>query len=194
MVLVINRRLEIIGFCAGNDVSSRSIEGENPLYLPQAKVYNGSCALGPVILMSEPASLRAPYRAGHRTGRHNLLRRPGQHSGYEARPGRSRRLHRTRTRLPTRRFPDDGHLHRPSVRLYPSARRQGAGQHQHPDSGERSGSLTCLPRHQRAARQANGPLFILFVEWPPSGTTLTYLGGRGLREPSDTADRRRHPG
>jgi 2-dehydro-3-deoxy-D-arabinonate dehydratase len=35
-----------VGYCAGNDVSSRDIEGENPLYLPQAKVYNGSCALG----------------------------------------------------------------------------------------------------------------------------------------------------
>jgi 2-dehydro-3-deoxy-D-arabinonate dehydratase len=58
MVLVINRRLEIAGYCAGNDVSSRSIEGENPLYLPQAKVYNGSCALGPGILLVEPAGLR----------------------------------------------------------------------------------------------------------------------------------------
>jgi 2-dehydro-3-deoxy-D-arabinonate dehydratase len=46
LVLVINRFNEIVGYCAGNDVSSRDIEGENPLYLPQAKVYNGSCALG----------------------------------------------------------------------------------------------------------------------------------------------------
>lgn len=46
LVLVINRYSEIIGYCAGNDVSSRDIEGENPLYLPQAKIYNGSCALG----------------------------------------------------------------------------------------------------------------------------------------------------
>lgn len=46
LVLVINRYNEIVGYCAGNDVSSRDIEGENPLYLPQAKVYNGSCALG----------------------------------------------------------------------------------------------------------------------------------------------------
>ena len=59
MVLVINRHLEIVGYCAGNDVSSRSIEGENPLYLPQAKVYNGSCALGPGIVLAEAASLRA---------------------------------------------------------------------------------------------------------------------------------------
>jgi 2-dehydro-3-deoxy-D-arabinonate dehydratase len=46
LVLVINHQREIVGYCAGNDVSSRDIEGENPLYLPQAKVYNGSCALG----------------------------------------------------------------------------------------------------------------------------------------------------
>jgi 2-dehydro-3-deoxy-D-arabinonate dehydratase len=49
LTLVINARGEIVGFCAGNDVSSRDIEGANPLYLPQAKVYNGSCALGPGI-------------------------------------------------------------------------------------------------------------------------------------------------
>jgi 2-dehydro-3-deoxy-D-arabinonate dehydratase len=59
LVLVINRHLDIVGFWAGNDVFSRSIEGENPLYLPQAKVYNGSCAPGPGILLVEPASLRA---------------------------------------------------------------------------------------------------------------------------------------
>jgi 2-dehydro-3-deoxy-D-arabinonate dehydratase len=46
LVLVVNQQCEIVGYCAGNDVSSRDIEGENPLYLPQAKVYNGSCALG----------------------------------------------------------------------------------------------------------------------------------------------------
>jgi 2-dehydro-3-deoxy-D-arabinonate dehydratase len=53
LTLVINRDLEIVGFCAGNDVSSRSIEGENPLYLPQAKIYDNSCALGPGIVLLE---------------------------------------------------------------------------------------------------------------------------------------------
>ena len=43
---------EILGFTIGNDMSSRDIEGENPLYLPQAKVYDGSCALGPCILLA----------------------------------------------------------------------------------------------------------------------------------------------
>jgi 2-dehydro-3-deoxy-D-arabinonate dehydratase len=53
LTLVINRHAEIVGYCAGNDVSSRSIEGANPLYLPQAKVYTGSCALGPGIQLAE---------------------------------------------------------------------------------------------------------------------------------------------
>lgn len=53
LVLVINAGLEIVGYSAGNDVSSRDIEGANPLYLPQAKVYEGSCALGPGILLVE---------------------------------------------------------------------------------------------------------------------------------------------
>ena len=54
LVLVINRHREIVGYCAGNDVSSRDIEGENPLYLPQAKIYNGSCALGHGIRCASP--------------------------------------------------------------------------------------------------------------------------------------------
>jgi 2-dehydro-3-deoxy-D-arabinonate dehydratase len=53
MTLVINPRGQLIGYTIGNDMSSRDIEGENPLYLPQAKVYDGSCALGPAILLAE---------------------------------------------------------------------------------------------------------------------------------------------
>jgi 2-dehydro-3-deoxy-D-arabinonate dehydratase len=52
LALVINGRAEIVGYTIGNDVSSRDIEGENPLYLPQAKVYDGSCALGPGLLVT----------------------------------------------------------------------------------------------------------------------------------------------
>lgn len=53
LTLVISSRGTIVGYTIGNDMSSRSIEGENPLYLPQAKVYDGSCALGPAILLNE---------------------------------------------------------------------------------------------------------------------------------------------
>ncbi len=49
VTLVINAHGEIVGYTVGNDMSSRDIEGANPLYLPQAKTYNGSCAIGPAI-------------------------------------------------------------------------------------------------------------------------------------------------
>ncbi|HWA97877.1 MAG TPA: fumarylacetoacetate hydrolase family protein [Pirellulales bacterium] len=52
LALVLNARLELVGFTIGNDMSSRDIEGENPLYLPQAKVYDQSCALGPWITLA----------------------------------------------------------------------------------------------------------------------------------------------
>ena len=58
LTLVVNTAGEIVGFCVGNDVSSRDIEGENPLYLPQAKVYDGSCALGPGIALATEDELR----------------------------------------------------------------------------------------------------------------------------------------
>ena len=51
LALIINPALEVVGITVGNDMSSRDIEGANPLYLPQAKVYNGSCALGPGIAL-----------------------------------------------------------------------------------------------------------------------------------------------
>jgi 2-dehydro-3-deoxy-D-arabinonate dehydratase len=57
LVLVVNSGMEIVGYTAGNDVSSRDIEGENPLYLPQAKVYDGSCSLGPGIVLSAPDAM-----------------------------------------------------------------------------------------------------------------------------------------
>jgi 2-dehydro-3-deoxy-D-arabinonate dehydratase len=52
LTLLISPSGKILGYTVGNDMSSRDIEGENPLYLPQAKVYNRSCALGPGILIS----------------------------------------------------------------------------------------------------------------------------------------------
>lgn len=52
LTLVINAHGEIVGYTIGNDMSSRDIEGENPLYLPQAKVYDGACAVGPAILVT----------------------------------------------------------------------------------------------------------------------------------------------
>jgi 2-dehydro-3-deoxy-D-arabinonate dehydratase len=55
LTLVIDPRGEIVGYTIGNDMSSRDIEGTNPLYLPQAKVYDRSCALGPgLLIQTEP--------------------------------------------------------------------------------------------------------------------------------------------
>lgn len=53
LTLVINARGTLVGYTIGNDMSSRDIEGENPLYLPQAKVYDGGCAIGPAVLLAE---------------------------------------------------------------------------------------------------------------------------------------------
>ncbi len=60
LALVVSPDLRLVGYTVGNDVSARDIEGENPLYLPQAKVYNQCCALGPwVLLADEPLDLEA---------------------------------------------------------------------------------------------------------------------------------------
>lgn len=64
--LVLGPKYEIVGYTIGNDLSARDIEGENPLYLPQAKIYYGCCALGPAIALPEtigdPKSLRIEMR------------------------------------------------------------------------------------------------------------------------------------
>jgi 2-dehydro-3-deoxy-D-arabinonate dehydratase len=71
VAIVINAHAEIVGYTIANDVSSRSIEGDNPLYLPQAKVYDGSCALGPSIVpgweVLDPYALGIRMRI-HRAG------------------------------------------------------------------------------------------------------------------------------
>jgi 2-dehydro-3-deoxy-D-arabinonate dehydratase len=53
VAVLVSAHGEIAGYSIGNDVSSRDIEGENPLYLPQAKIYRESCALGPVVWLTD---------------------------------------------------------------------------------------------------------------------------------------------
>ncbi len=60
VALVVSPALKIVGYTIGNDMSSRDIEGENPLYLPQAKIYDGACALGPAVTLA--ADLPPPER------------------------------------------------------------------------------------------------------------------------------------
>ena len=57
LTLMINSDAQIVGYTLGNDMSSRSIEGENPLYLPQAKMYEGSTALGPCLWVPDQIDL-----------------------------------------------------------------------------------------------------------------------------------------
>lgn len=52
LTLLVSPKAKIVGYTIGNDMSSRDIEGENPLYLPQAKVYDRSCSLGPGVLIA----------------------------------------------------------------------------------------------------------------------------------------------
>lgn len=59
LALVISPEGKLVGYTVGNDMSARDIEGENPLYLPQAKVYNQCCGLGPCILLPEQPLDRA---------------------------------------------------------------------------------------------------------------------------------------
>jgi len=58
LTFIVGMRNEIVGYTIGNDVSARDIEGENPLYLTQAKIYKGCCAFGPVI--TTPEEIRNP--------------------------------------------------------------------------------------------------------------------------------------
>jgi 2-dehydro-3-deoxy-D-arabinonate dehydratase len=62
LALVLNSRGKVVGYTIGNDMSSRDIEGENLLYLPQAKIYQGSCALGPWIQVGAPEAAAREWK------------------------------------------------------------------------------------------------------------------------------------
>jgi 2-dehydro-3-deoxy-D-arabinonate dehydratase len=70
LTLFLSPEGQIAGYTIGNDMSSRDIEGENPLYLPQAKVYDGACAIGPGILITNEPLPKS-------TGIHLEIRRKG---------------------------------------------------------------------------------------------------------------------
>lgn len=65
LAVLSNSRGEVVAYACGNDMSSRSIEGENPLYLPQAKVYDRSCSIGPAAVLAsgaEPSAMQISMR------------------------------------------------------------------------------------------------------------------------------------
>jgi 2-dehydro-3-deoxy-D-arabinonate dehydratase len=72
LALVINSKGTIVGYTIGNDMSSRDIEGENLLYLPQAKIYHRSCAVGPCIVVGSTETVARTWTIRlqiYRTGR-----------------------------------------------------------------------------------------------------------------------------
>ena len=73
LALVVSPKLELVGFTIGNDVIARDIEGENPLYLPQAKVYDASCALGPAITLAAAMPPVSDIQIGLAIDRGNAL-------------------------------------------------------------------------------------------------------------------------
>jgi len=62
LALVLGRRGSILGATIGNDVTARDIEGENPLYLPQAKIFAGACAIGPALAVPDDWDAAFPIR------------------------------------------------------------------------------------------------------------------------------------
>ena len=79
LALVINSRGSIVGFTVGNDMSSRDIEGKNLLYLPQAKIYQRSCALGPCITLCEDPEIARDWRIALKIMRGKLCVQRGKH-------------------------------------------------------------------------------------------------------------------
>ncbi|MFO0923067.1 MAG: fumarylacetoacetate hydrolase family protein [Pirellulales bacterium] len=80
LALVISKQMTIVGYTIGNDMSSRDIEGENPLYLPQAKVYRQCCGLGPWITLAEYMPPREQIGISLQIERHGQVVFEGQTS------------------------------------------------------------------------------------------------------------------
>ncbi len=122
LALVLNSRGQIVGCTIGNDMSSRDIEGENLLYLPQAKVYDRSCALGPWIRLARGGSRRARLdRAQHDYPRRRarVLGRDASRQ-HQAELRRARRIFVPVAIISIRCRTADRHRHRAARRLHAS--------------------------------------------------------------------------
>ncbi len=147
LALVISDKGKLVGFTIGNDMSARDIEGENPLYLPQAKLYRQSCALGPCILIPEAPLDRA------KTSITLTVKRKGK----EAFRGSTDLGQMVRSfedligwLYRENEFPDgtilaDRNGHRSAGRFQPGKRRprhDGGDRHRHPDEPRRQREVT----------------------------------------------------
>ena len=111
LALVISPSLKIVGYTIGNDMSSRDIEGENPLYLPQAKVYDRSCALGPFITLVEsmPALETVSIGMRHCPRRQRGVLGLDRRGTHEANRRRTSQLASGAKQFPPRSHPADRH-------------------------------------------------------------------------------------
>ena len=122
------RAVEPVAVTAGNDVSSRDIEGANPLYIPQAKVYAGACAIGPALAVPDDwdAAWTIRLQIADGNGR-ELFAGETSTSKMKRASRRARRVGRPRQPAPARIRPADRHRPRPAGRLHPRARPRDLG-------------------------------------------------------------------
>ncbi len=131
VALILSPTMKIVGYTIGDDVSARDIEGENPLYLPQAKFYDGACALGPAVTLAADLPPPEPRRRppDHHARRRRRLRRLDDAGGDEALVRGPGVVAGPRDELPGRRGAADRHGRRAARRIHAGAGRRD----RHPD-------------------------------------------------------------
>ena len=174
LTLVANARGEIVGHTIGNDVSSRDIEGENPLYLPQAKVYNGSCALGPGIVLGGVERLaehlkQLTIKLAIAPRRQDRVRGGDAHLADQAAARGAGRVPRPRVGFSARRLSVDRDRYRAADRVLALARRR------RPDHDWRDDA-----REPGERMSATKPVLIA-GEWRPAQSPVRLVRGRRSR-------------
>ncbi|MEI9892693.1 MAG: fumarylacetoacetate hydrolase family protein [Chthoniobacter sp.] len=172
VTLAINEAGHIFGYTIGNDMSSRDIEGENPLYLPQAKVYAACCALGPGLVVRDAL----PRETGieieiARDGARHFPRLDLAHPD-EAQFRGTRRLPLPRQHLPPWLLPPHRHRHHSSRRIHPPLRRR------HPHHRHRSrhlGKYRCIIKLCHPERSRRTPSLYPRCRWLYYGVLSTSL-------------------
>ena len=175
----------LAGLTIGNDVSSREIEGANPLYLPQAKLFAGACALGPAVLV--PDDWDAPFEIRMRivdAERRRAVRGRDLDRTHAPLVRRARRLAAARQPGSGRERPAHRHRPRPAGRLHARARPRGRdprpGNRHADEPGRRRGRPACPREGARSMPEVLEapvrPAFANFVggEWRPSASGRTY--------------------